>query len=91
MSAVALDHLPGFNSDDTEPRIVLIPASRFWSDRPFRVADVYSIWQRGDWWRNRLGSRRAWSTEGGAEDSITLYDLNIDEWVDPAPQENHNG
>jgi hypothetical protein len=75
MSAVALDELPGWEDDGT-PVIVRVPADQ----RVWRFGDVYSIWQNGDFWRNSLGSRRAWSTSYGAQDSIALYGLNDAEW-----------
>jgi hypothetical protein len=76
VSALA-DLLPGWDAV-AEPVIIRIPADQ----RVWRFGDTFSIWENGDWWRSRVGSRRAWSTRWGAEDSLALHYLNEDEWRD---------
>jgi hypothetical protein len=54
--------LPGWD-DDELPMVVQLPG---------KWGPVYSIWENGDWWRNTLSMRRAWSTPGAAQDRIVL-------------------
>jgi hypothetical protein len=50
-------------------QIVEVPAN----SKVNRFGPTFSIWEGGDFWRNSIGSRRAWSTLWAAQTAVAMH------------------